>query len=74
MQFSFSEEQQAFADSVHRFARQHLENDGLKRPRIGTGEGGRPTQGGFASPWMISRCPYFSLSEKGLNEAATRSA
>ena len=31
MQFSFTEEQQAFADSVHRFARTHLEKDKLKR-------------------------------------------
>src|SRR3982074_1143715 len=31
MQFSFTEEQQAFADSVHRFARAHLEKDRLKR-------------------------------------------
>src|SRR3982074_1881823 len=37
MQFSFTEEQQAFADSVHRFARTHLEKDKLKRahdPRV----------------------------------------
>src|ERR671931_659602 len=31
MQFSFSEEQQAFADSVQRFARARLEKDRLKR-------------------------------------------
>jgi alkylation response protein AidB-like acyl-CoA dehydrogenase len=31
MQFSFTEEQQAFADSVHRFARAHLEKDALER-------------------------------------------
>ena len=31
MQFSFTEEQQAFADSVQRFARAHLEKDRLKR-------------------------------------------
>src|SRR5207302_6496649 len=31
MQFSFTEEQQAFADSVHRFARAHLETDALRR-------------------------------------------
>jgi alkylation response protein AidB-like acyl-CoA dehydrogenase len=31
MQFSFSEEQQAFADSVERFARAHLEQDALAR-------------------------------------------
>ncbi len=31
MQFTFTEEQQAFADSVHRFARAHLEQDALAR-------------------------------------------
>src|SRR5437868_10877103 len=31
MQFSFTEEQQAFADSVHRFARAHLAKDALER-------------------------------------------
>src|SRR6266481_5363205 len=31
MQFSFTEEQQAFADSVHRFAKAQLEKDSLKR-------------------------------------------
>jgi acyl-CoA dehydrogenase len=31
MQFNFTEEQQAFADSVRRFARAHLEKDALKR-------------------------------------------
>src|SRR5882757_6424238 len=31
MQFSFTEEQQAFADSVNRFARAQLEKDKLKR-------------------------------------------
>ena len=31
MQFTFTEEQQAFADSVHRFARAHLEKGALAR-------------------------------------------
>jgi len=31
MQFHFTEEQQAFADSVRRFALAHLEKDALKR-------------------------------------------
>src|SRR5437879_8922658 len=31
MQFNFTEEQQAFADSVRRFALAHLEKDALKR-------------------------------------------
>src|ERR1700747_471897 len=31
MQFTFTEEQQAFADSVHRFARAQLEQDALVR-------------------------------------------
>src|SRR5437016_13249204 len=31
MQFAFTEEQQLFADSVHRFALAHLEKDALKR-------------------------------------------
>ena len=31
MQFSFTEEQQLFADSVRRFALAHLEKDALKR-------------------------------------------
>ena len=32
MQFNFTEEQQAFADSVRRFALAHLEKDALERP------------------------------------------
>ncbi len=31
MQFTFTEEQQAFADSVHRFARAQLERSALER-------------------------------------------
>ena len=31
MQFAFTEEQQAFADLVRRFARAHLEKDALER-------------------------------------------